>query len=109
MKYDYGSFKGYVAENFVAQEIIAAGVRTLFCWEGRTSEVEFLLETPGGIVPLEVKSGWATQSKSLKVFEERYHPHQSFVLSAQNVKEGGTRLYVPLYMAGRLASMLLMC
>ena len=107
MKYDYGSYKGYVAENFVAQELIAAGVRTLFCWEGRTSEVEFLLETPGGIVPLEVKSGWVTQSKSLKVFEERFHPQQSYVLSAQNVKEDGPRLYVPLYMAGRLASMLL--
>ena len=104
MKYDYGSYKGYVAENFVAQELIAAGVRTLFCWEGRTSEVEFLLETPGGIVPLEVKSGWVTQSKSLNVFEGRYQPKKSFVFSAMNVTREKARWYIPVYMAGRLHS-----
>ncbi len=106
LKYDYGSYKGYVAENFVAQELRATGVRDLFCWEGRTSEVEFLLETPSGIIPLEVKSGWVTRSKSLNVFEERYHPRQSIVLSARNVKMQGSRLYAPIYAAGRLGRLL---
>jgi len=108
LKYDYGSYKGYVAENFVAQELRAAGVRELFCWEGRTSEVEFLLETPEGIIPLEVKSGWVTQSKSLNVFVERYHPQQSIILSAGNVKLRGSRLYMPVYAAGWLVRLLLM-
>ena len=107
LKYDYGNYKGYVAENFVAQELRAAGIRDLFCWEGRTSEVEFLLETPSGIIPLEVKSGWVTQPKSLNVFEERYHPQQSIVLSAWNVKTCGSRLYAPIYAAGRLGRLLL--
>jgi len=108
LKYDYGSYKGYVAENFVAQELRAAGVRELFCWEGRTSEVEFLLETPSGIIPWEVKSGWVTQSKSLDVFVERYHPERSVVLIAGNVKMHGSRLHVPVYAAGRLVRFLLM-
>lgn len=107
LKYDYGSYKGYMAENFVAQELRATGVRDLFCWEGRTSEVEFLLETPSGVIPMEVKSGRVTQSKSLNVFEERYHPQQSIVLSARNVKTHGSRLYVPVYAAGRLGKLLL--
>lgn len=102
LKYDYGSYKGYVAENFVAQELRASGVRELFCWEGRTSEIEFLLETPSGIIPLEVKSGRVTRSKSLNVFEQRYHPKQSIVLSAKNVKISGSRLYVPIYSAGQM-------
>ena len=106
LKYNYGSYKGYIAENFVAQELRAAGVRELFCWEGRTSEVEFLLETPSGIIPLEVKSGWVTQSKSLSVFRDRYSPQQSIVLSAKNVEICGSRLYVPIYAAGRLANLL---
>jgi len=108
LKYDYGSYKGYVAENFVAQELHAAGMRDLFCWEGRTSEVEFLLETPSGIIPLEVKSGRVTQSKSLNVFEKCYHPSKSIVLSAGNVKTHGSRLYVPIYAAGRLGRLLLL-
>ena len=107
LKYDYGSYKGYVAENFVAQELRATGVRDLFCWEGRTSEVEFLLETPSGIIPLEVKSGWITQSKSLNVFEKCYHPRQSMVLSARNVKTQGSRLYAPIYAASQLGRLLL--
>lgn len=107
LKYDYGSYKGYVAENFVAQELRAAGILDLFCWEGRTSEVEFLLETPSGIIPLEVKSGRVTRSKSLDVFEKRYHPLQSIVLSARNVKTQGSRSYVPVYAASRLGRLLL--
>jgi predicted AAA+ superfamily ATPase len=103
LKYDYGSYKGYVAENFVAQELYAAGVRALFCWEKRTAEIEFLLETASGIIPLEVKSGSVTQSKSLGVFENRYYPPWSVVLSAKNVETRGSRLYVPIYASARVA------
>ena len=106
LKFDYGSYKGFVAENFVAQELRAAGIHNLFCWEGRTSEVEFLLETPSEIVPIEVKSGWVTKSKSLNVYTERFSPHQSIILSAGNVKTHNSRLYVPIYAAGLLVKML---
>jgi len=106
LKFNYGIYKGYVAENFVAQELHAAGIRELFCWEGRTSEVEFLLETPSGIIPWEVKSGRIRQAKSLKTFEERYHPELSIILSPGNVKKQGSRWQVPVYAAGRLASLI---
>jgi predicted AAA+ superfamily ATPase len=106
LKFNYGIYKGYVAENFVAQELHAAGIRELFCWEGRTSEVEFLLETPSGIIPWEVKSGRIRQAKSLKTFEERYHPELSIILSPGNVKKQGSRWQVPVYAVGRLASLI---
>ena len=106
LKFNYGIYKGYVAENFVAQELHASGIRELFCWEGRTSEVEFLLETPSGIIPWEVKSGRIRQAKSLKTFEERYHPELSIILSPGNVKKQGSRWQVPVYAAGRLASLI---
>ncbi len=54
-----------------------------------------------------IKSGWVTKSKSLNVFEKRYHPQQSVVLSAWNIKTHGFRLYVPIYAAGRLGRLLL--
>jgi len=103
LQYDYGSYKGDVAENYVAQELRASGMGALYCWEGRTSEVEFLLETADGIFPIEVKSGQVTQLKSLKVFEARYRPRSSIVLSAKNVQRRGSRLYLPLYVSGGLA------
>ncbi len=107
LKYDYGSYKGYIAENFAAQELRTSGVRNLYCWEGRTSEVEFLIETDNGILPCEVKSGKVTNSKSLKVYEERYHPKKSFVLSARNVQRKGVRCFLPLYAIGPLCRILI--
>ncbi|MBV6504457.1 MAG: hypothetical protein ILNGONEN_00001 [Syntrophorhabdaceae bacterium] len=102
LQYDYGSYKGYVAENYVAQELHASGISALYCWTGRTSEVEFLFETAAGILPIEVKSGLVTQLKSLKVFEERHRPRHSIILSAKNVERRGSRLYLPLYVSGKL-------
>jgi hypothetical protein len=64
------------------------------------SEVEFLLSTDLGIVPLEVKSGRVTHSKSLGVFEARYHPERSYVLSARNIECKGKRCLTPIYAVG---------
>lgn len=102
LNYDFGSYQGYVAENFVAQELRAAGERTFYCWQGRTAEVEFLLEKEGEILPMEVKSGWVTQSKSLKTFTDRYHPSKTYILSANNVNHYDIRHYLPLYTASLL-------
>ena len=102
LNYDFGSYQGYVAENFVAQELRAAGEKALYCWQGRTAEVEFLLEKEGEIMPLEVKSGWVTQSKSLKVYTERYRPPQAYSLSANNISRRNIIHYLPLYAAGRI-------
>jgi predicted AAA+ superfamily ATPase len=102
LQYDYSIYKGYVAENYVAQELRGNGIGALYSWEGRMSEIEFLLETASGVIPIEVKSGQTTKSKSLKVFEERYQPRKSIVLSAKNVETHGSRLYLPLYASGSL-------
>jgi uncharacterized protein len=102
LNYDFGSYQGYVAENFVAQELRAAGDETQHCWQGRTAEVEFLLEREGEVVPVEVKSGWVTQSKSLKVYIERHRPPRAYILSANNTSQRNIVRYLPLYAAGRL-------
>lgn len=102
LNYDFGSYQGYVAENFVAQEMRAVGDRFLYCWQGRTAEVEFLLERQGEVVPVEVKSGWVTQSKSLKVYTERHRPPRAYILSANNVSGSNINRYLPIYAASRL-------
>ncbi len=75
----------------------------LYCWQGRTSEVEFLIEGTDGIFPVEIKSGRVTHAKSLSVYIERHHPMQAYVLSARNTAQRNGRLCLPLYMVGRLA------
>jgi predicted AAA+ superfamily ATPase len=103
LRYGFGTYQGYVAENFVAQELTAAGFSELYCWQGRTAEIEFLLPSGQGIVPLEVKSGSVTNSKSLGVFENRFRPERSYILSARNSGRRVSRRLLPLYCAGTMA------
>lgn len=101
--YDY---KGYLVENCIAQMLTAAGIRRCYCWQGRTSEVEFILGTEQEVVPVEVKAGRIRKSKSLRVYEDRYHPAISILLNARLPERKGHRACLPLYMAGRLPTLL---
>lgn len=98
------TFKGYIAENFVAQEFIGSGPSTLYSWEEKMAEIEFLRELDGQIIPIEVKSGVQTKAKSLSIFREKYHPPCEVIFSGKNltVKEEKKRLCLPLYLAGWL-------
>jgi len=103
LDYDYGSYKGYIAENYAAQEFLSAGHKNLYGWSEGTAEVEFLCEDNGVILPVEIKSGWVTQAKSLKVFAEKYAPPYRTVMSGCNMKLSDHGKYhgYPLYLAGR--------
>ncbi len=103
LDYDYGSYKGYFAENFVAQEFLSAGESEIYAWRERNAEVEFLREIGGEVLPIEIKSGWVTQAKSLKVFADRYHSAYRTIMSANNLlieKDNQVNRY-PLYLASR--------
>lgn len=106
LRYGFGSYQGYVAENFVAQELKAAGQRDLYSWQSRTSEVEFLLPIGSEIVPVEVKSGMLTHAKSLGVYQGKYAPQQAVVLSGKNGWQADNRLGAPVYAAGLLKASL---
>ena len=99
---DYGSYKGFYAENFVAQELLAqSSSKTLFSWVGRQSEIEFLKSVGTKIIPIEVKAGKNTRSRSLSVYKDRYHPKCSAVFYGGNDKDltRNNTWYVPLYLA----------
>ena len=85
LDYGFGTYKGYIAENFVALELICKGFGPLFSWQENKSEVEFMIESKARILPVEVKSGWVTQAKSLKVFAAKYHPEFRTIMSAKNL------------------------
>ncbi len=108
LDFSFGSFKGYVAENFVLQEMAAVGKGNVVSWRENTAEVEFLYELDGAILPVEVKSGWVTQAKSLKVFAEKYLPPHRVVLSAKNFSHNKAKgiFQIPLYLASRLPTLM---
>jgi len=101
---NYGIAKGYFAENFVAQELMAAGAPRLYSWTERNSQIEFLINRGSKIIPVEVKAGVRTQAKSLQQYIQKYSPDKAIILSRKNIAghKNSVVKYVPLYMAGNL-------
>lgn len=104
LDYDYGSYKGYFAENFIAQELITSAITT-FCWKRRTAEVEFTIQSDENVLPIEIKSGWITQAKSLKIFSAKYNPKFRTIMSANNINiDRKNRICkIPIYLAGQIS------
>jgi len=69
-------FRGKLAEQFVAQELLAHHGPDLFYWSrdarGSSAEVDYLLTFNGNIFPIEVKSGAAGSLKSLHMLLQKY-------------------------------------
>ena len=77
-------YKGVIAENFVANQLLCNGF-DLFYWKNTaTAEVDFLLYTADGVIPVEVKAGENTQSKSLKVYMEKYNAKYAIRISTKD-------------------------
>lgn len=78
-------YNGIITENYVANQLKSNGIDLLY-WRGsRNAEIDFLITTPNdGIIPIEVKTGEHTQSKSLKVYDELYHPSYMIRISSKD-------------------------
>ncbi len=102
-------YRGRLAEQFVAQELLAKSGSELFYWSrdarGSSAEVDYLAVSDGKIYPIEVKSGASGSLKSLHMILEK-HPNcpEGLVLYSGNYKiltEQKLR-FLPLYCAGNI-------
>ena len=94
------NYRGYVAENFVQQELTAIGVDPSYSWNDARAEIEFILATDeGDIVPVEVKSGKRTRAKSLASYVEKCTPSKTFKLTGTQGSSAleQTNIVMPLY------------
>lgn len=77
-------YKGIIAENYVANQLACKGY-DLYYWRSKSkSEVDFLLYTKDGIIPVEVKASDNTQSKSLNNYIERFNPEYAIRISSKD-------------------------
>jgi predicted AAA+ superfamily ATPase len=102
-------YQGAMAEQFVGQELLAAGQPELYYWsrdaKSSTAEVDFLINKQGRIFPIEVKSGPSGRLKSLHLLLSNYTNISSgYVLSTQNYVELPEQklTFLPLYYAYQL-------
>ena len=81
---DVSLYKGIIAENYIANELIS-NKHDLYYWKNNaTAEVDFLINTKDGIIPIEVKAGDNTQSKSLNVYKDLYNPPYAIRISTKD-------------------------
>ena len=102
-------YRGKLAEQFVAQEILAWHSSELFYWareaRGSNAEVDYLVVREGNIYPVEVKSGAGGSLRSLHLMLEKYPncPQGLVLYSGTSKKLPEQKLvFLPLYSASTI-------
>ncbi len=95
----FSEFKGALTEQFVMQQLRLNKGRYIGYWtnERSTSEVDFVIQEEGKIIPVEVKSGENLRSKRYRLFCEKYKPSKAIRTSLTNYKEEDWMTNLPLY------------
>ncbi|MCL2653960.1 MAG: DUF4143 domain-containing protein, partial [Propionibacteriaceae bacterium] len=102
-----GAFRGGIAENFVKQSLVAAGIESQYWASGNAAEVDFLLvDKTMRVVPMEVNSSDNTRSQSLASYVARFDPARAIRLSTKNIGTEDRLTTLPLYAAFCLADVL---
>lgn len=92
---------GSVYENAVAQELVAHGIKPYYYNNKKMGEVDFVIETGGKVLPIEVKSGKDYElhralSNVMKC--DDYDIPEAVVFNNGNLHVDGKTVYAPVYM-----------
>lgn len=108
---------GKLAEQFVAQELIATVPYTqmprLYYWEKSSksgaAELDLLINHGTSIIPVEVKSGKTGRLKSLRVFMNEYKSPLGIRVSQRRLEYSDGLLSIPLYMIPEIPRLINEC
>ena len=89
-------FKGVISENYVAKEFFAKH-KELFYYVFDRYEIDFIIKQEGDVIPVEVKSGRRTTSKSLNQYINKYQPKYAIRISEKNFGFENNIKSVPFY------------
>lgn len=93
-----GLAKGGIYENFVAETLVKNGYTLHYYKQGDSSELEFIIEKDGEVIPIEVKAGNAA-TKSLDSFIDNFEPSIAFKLIGGNVGVAEKKYTIPHFLA----------
>ncbi len=98
----FTEFKGALTEQYVMQQLRLDSERYIGYWtnDRNTSEVDFVIQEEGEVIPIEVKSGENLKAKSFRLFCEKYKPSKAIRTSLSDYKEESWMTNVPLYAIG---------
>lgn len=89
-----GPAKGGIYENFVAETLVKSGYTLHYYKPDDNSELEFVIEKDGEVVPVEVKAG-NTATKSLNQFIETFEPEAAYKIIGENTGQTDNKITIP--------------
>ncbi len=80
----------------------------IYYWsaERSTSEIDFLMQYSGKVIPIEVKAEENLQAKSLKTFCQKYSPEVDIRTSMSDFRKEDWLTNVPLYAIRKLPELI---
>lgn len=95
----FQEFKGALTEQYVLQQLKVMEHMPLYYWspENSRSEIDFLIQYEGKIIPVEVKAEENLQAKSLRLYSQKYRPSVAIRTSMSPYREESWMTNIPLF------------
>jgi predicted AAA+ superfamily ATPase len=100
-------FKGQLIENYVLEQLLPLLNYPLnFYAYAQDREIDFVLQHSDHIIPIEVKSGGNINAISFKNYIKKYKPEIAVRFSTREYSKDGEITNIPLYLCGRIFSLI---
>lgn len=94
----FTEFKGALTEQYVYQQIISETEYTPYYFSASShTEIDFLIQKEGQVIPLEVKAEENVKAKSLKAYFNKYNPPYAVRTSMMDYRKEEWMVNIPLY------------
>ena len=95
----FEEFKGALTEQYVLQQLMLVPDLAIYYWssERSTSEIDFLVQYLGIVIPIEVKAEENLHPKSLRSFCQKYSPSLAIRTSMSDFRKEDWLTNLPLY------------
>ena len=95
----FEQYKGALTEQYVLQQLKCIEGLQIHYWtpDKGIAEIDFVIQSNGDVIPIEVKAQENLKSKSLKSYREKYLPKISVRASMADYKEQDGLVNIPLY------------
>ena len=90
-------YKGVITGNYVSNELQTNGINLYYWAKNQVAEIDFLIDTSKGVIPIEVKANENKKSKSLNYFMKENKINFAIRISANNFGFENNIKSVPLY------------
>jgi predicted AAA+ superfamily ATPase len=100
----FEEFKGALTEQYVLQQFVAGNKGDVYYWspDNARSEIDFLVQASGQVIPVEVKAEENLKAKSLRIYCEKYNPQTAIRTSMSDFRKEDWMTNLPLYAINEL-------